>query len=98
MPFSPNDELNLRFTVTEWNSILGQLQEGPWKIVAPLINKINLQAAQQEQEAAKRAAAAQQQPADAPGIARPPYTNGEMQPDIAVTGDSTGTIVLAKDE
>jgi hypothetical protein len=49
MPFNPTDELTLRFSVTEVNQILGQLQEGPWRIVAPLITKINVQAAQQEQ-------------------------------------------------
>ena len=90
MPFNPDDELTLRFSVNEINQIMGQLQEGPWKIVHPLITKINLQATQQEQEAAKQTAAAR--PANAP------YTNGEMQPDVAVTGDSVGTIVLAKDE
>jgi len=57
-----------------------------------LINKINLRAAQQEQQAAKQTAAPPQPTTNAP------YTNGEMQPDVAVTGDSVGTIVLAKDE
>jgi hypothetical protein len=52
MPFSPNDELTMRFTVSEWNQVLAQLQEGPWKIVAPLINKINVQAAQHEKQSA----------------------------------------------
>lgn len=51
MPFNPTDELTMRFTVSEWNQVLGQLQEGPWKVVAPLINKINLQAAQHEKQA-----------------------------------------------
>ena len=69
MPFNPADELAMRFTVAEWNSILAQLQEGPWKIVAPLINKINLQAAQQETAQAK------------PGV-NPNYANGEMHGDV----------------
>lgn len=66
MPFNSNDELEMRFTVSEWNQIIGQLQEGPYKITAPLINKINLQAAKHEQE---------QQKAAPPGDG---YTNGEL--------------------
>jgi len=65
MPFNPTDELSLKFTVTEWNQILAQLQEGPWKIVAPIINKINLQAAQQEQQSL-------------PKTASVGFTNGEL--------------------
>lgn len=77
MPFSPTDELDMRFTVSEWNAIIGQLQEGPYKITAPLINKINLQAAKHEQEQQK--AANTQQAGDIS------YTNGELlhaQPDL----------------
>lgn len=48
-PFNPNDELNIRLTANEWNQVLGQLQEGPWKIVAPLIGKIQMQAAQAQE-------------------------------------------------
>lgn len=76
MPFNPSDELTMRFTVTEWNQILGQLQEGPYKIVAPLINQINLQAAQQEK------AASAPQTVQAGDII---YTNGELpqpQPEL----------------
>ena len=73
MPFNPADELAMRFTVAEWNSILAQLQEGPWKIVAPLINKINLQAAQQETAQAQSVK---------PGV-NPAYANGEMHGDVA---------------
>lgn len=76
MPFNPNDELDMRFTVTEWNQIVAQLQEGPYKITAPLITKINLQAAKHEQEAAK---SGQQQAGDIT------YTNGELveaRPDL----------------
>lgn len=72
MPFNPNDELTMTFTVSEWNQVIGQLQEGPYKITAPLINKINMQAAKHEQEAA---AAQRVQAGD---IA---YTNGELQPE-----------------
>lgn len=71
MPFNPNDELEMRFAVSEWNQIIAQLQEGPYKTVAPLINKINLQAAQHEQQSAAA------QPEVAGDIT---YTNGEIQP------------------
>lgn len=80
MPFNPTDELTMRFTVTEWNQVIGQLQEGAYKIVAPLINKINLQAAQHEREAQTASAAGE--PQTAGDIT---YTNGELlqpQPDL----------------
>lgn len=70
MPFNATDELEMRFTVTEWNAIIAQLQEGPYKLTAPLINKINLQAAKHEQEAQAQQAA--QQTGDIT------YTNGEL--------------------
>lgn len=76
MPFKPSDELVMRFTASEWNQVIGQLQEGPYRIVAPLINKINMQAAQQE------AANAAPQTVEAGDIT---YTNGELlqaQPDL----------------
>jgi hypothetical protein len=95
MPFNPTDELNLNFTVAEWNQIIAQLQEGVYRIVAPLINKINVQAAQHEQRQ-KDLAAPGPPPFPAAG-----YTNGEMrQPGpttIAVAGDQTGTITLTPD-
>lgn len=69
MPFNPTDELTLRFTVTEINQIMAQLQEGPWKLVHPLITKINVQAAQQESQAA----------VPHTGDISVGYTNGEMQ-------------------
>ena len=49
MPFNATDELTMTFTVVEWNQVIAQLQEGPYRITAPLINKINIQAAQHEQ-------------------------------------------------
>ena len=48
MPFQPTDELTLKFTVAEWNLVIAQLNEGPYKTVAPLIQKIQMQAAQHE--------------------------------------------------
>ena len=68
MPFKPTDELTMRFTASEWNQVIAQLQEGPYRLVAPLINKINMQAAQQEQAAAG-------QPVVAGDVT---YTNGEL--------------------
>ena len=68
MPFKPTDELTMRFTASEWNQVIAQLQEGPYRLVAPLINKINVQAAQQE-------AAAPAQPVVAGDVT---YTNGEL--------------------
>lgn len=74
MPFNQTDELDMRFTVAEWNQIIAQLQEGPYKITAPLINKINMQAAKHEQESAKPQA---QQAGDIS------YVNGEEpRPDL----------------
>lgn len=78
MPFNPTDELEMRFAVSEWNQIIAQLQEGPYKTVAPLINKINLQAAKHEQEARES-----QQGAQPAGDIT--YTNGELlqpQPEL----------------
>lgn len=71
MPFKPSDELVMRFTASEWNQIIGQLQEGPYKIVAPLISKMNIQAVQQEKQQQEGA----QEPIVAGDIA---YTNGEL--------------------
>lgn len=73
MPFNPNDELTMSFTVVEWNQVIAQLQEGPYKITAPLINKINLQAAQHERQAQTASAAGEPQAAG--DIT---YTNGEL--------------------
>lgn len=77
MPFKPTDELTMRFTAAEWNEVIAQLQEGPYRRVAPLINKINIQAAQQEQAASDEA-----QTVQAGDIT---YTNGELlqaQPEL----------------
>lgn len=51
MPFSPNDELTMRFTVAEWNTIIAVLADGTYKTVFPLIQKINMQAAQHNAQA-----------------------------------------------
>jgi hypothetical protein len=49
-PFNPGDVIAINLTANEWNLVLSQLQEGPWKIVAPLIGKIQMQAAQQQEQ------------------------------------------------
>ena len=88
MPFDPHDELDMRFTVAEWNQVLRQLQEGKYKRMAPLINKINMQAAQHEaqrQAAAEASAIAQQQPAAPIG-----YTNGEIHEPQLTDGALSG--------
>ena len=83
MPFNPTDELTMKFTAAEWNQVIGQLQEGPYKLMAPLINKMNVQAAQQEQREQQQQ---KQQTVNAP------YTNGEVLPD-APARPHTGDIV-----
>lgn len=90
MPFKPSDELVMRFTVTEWNEIVAQLREGAYKTVAPLINKITVQAAQLEQEAAK----AQTQAVET----TTGYTNGELPPQPDLIGDIRAEVVGAKSE
>ena len=42
--FQPTEEIVIKLTVQEWNQILMQLQDGPWKTVNPLIGKISSQA------------------------------------------------------
>ena len=44
MPFQPTDELTLKLTVAEWNQVIAQLNEGPYKTVAPIIQKVQMQA------------------------------------------------------
>jgi hypothetical protein len=96
MPFNSNDELDMRVTVAEWNVILTHLQEGVYRIVHPLINKINLQGAQHN--AAKEAQEAREFEQQA-AATNAGYTNGEIsQPDIALAGDSTGTVTLVPDK
>jgi hypothetical protein len=40
----PTDELAISLTIAEWNQILQILGEVPYRVVAPLIGKINEQA------------------------------------------------------
>jgi hypothetical protein len=47
--FQPTDELQMRLSVAEWNLIMGILGKQQYETVAPLIAKINEQAAQQHQ-------------------------------------------------
>lgn len=78
MPFQPTDELTMRLTVAEWNQVIAQLNEGPYKIVAPLIQKINVQAAQHEQRS--------QQP-------QPSFTNGELKDEKDVAAPTPPAII-----
>jgi hypothetical protein len=73
MPFQPTDEITLRLTVTEWNQIIAQLHEGTYKVMAPLINKINVQAAQHEKASQEQAA----------------FANGEVKSDIGPVPGAT---------
>jgi hypothetical protein len=43
MPLNENDPLAITLTAAEWNQVLGLLQEGPYRIAAPLIAKIHKQ-------------------------------------------------------
>ena len=86
MPFKPTDELTMRFTASEWNDVIAQLQEGPYKIVAPLITKINLQAAQHEQRS-QVPAQAEKPTAQVGDIA---YSNGELEAQSSPFGQPSG--------
>ena len=44
----PNDELTVRLTAAEWNQVLSVLSDGPFRIVAPLIQKIRDQGMAQD--------------------------------------------------
>lgn len=70
MPFQPTDELTMKLTVAEWNQVIAQLHEGTYKLVAPLIQKINVQAQQHEQASVAAAVPAG-------------FTNGEIKSDVA---------------
>jgi hypothetical protein len=46
--FQPNESIAVTMTAAEWNQVLAALAEGPFKIVMPLIQKINEQAMKQD--------------------------------------------------
>jgi hypothetical protein len=46
--FQPNDQISVALTASEWNQVLAVLAEGPFKVVMPLITKINEQAMRQD--------------------------------------------------
>ena len=46
----PDDELTICLTANEWNVVLGQWSEGPFRVVAPLIQKIRDQGMAQDTE------------------------------------------------
>jgi len=45
---NPTDEVHLTLTVADLNALLAQLVEGPYRIVAPLVQKIGEQARAQQ--------------------------------------------------
>jgi hypothetical protein len=49
MSFASNEQVTVTFTAQEWNVLLGLLIEAPYRVVAPLIQKIGEQARPQQQ-------------------------------------------------
>ena len=47
----PTDEVTVRMTAAEWNSVLTVLSDGPFRIVASLIQKIRDQGMAQADQA-----------------------------------------------
>jgi hypothetical protein len=47
------DEITVRMTAAEWNQAMAILAEGPYRIVAPLLTKIQQQALAQDNRAAQ---------------------------------------------
>jgi hypothetical protein len=43
-PVPPDTMISIQLTAAEWNQVTAILQEGPFRIVAPLIGKIHAQA------------------------------------------------------
>jgi hypothetical protein len=41
---NPTDERAITLSIAEWNTVLEQLMNGPYRIVAPLLEKIGAQA------------------------------------------------------
>lgn len=64
------DELTVTMTAAEWNQTMAILGEGPYRLVAPLLAKIQQQAMAQDKSAAPPVAlngpAAPREPADVP--------------------------------
>lgn len=44
----PTDEITVRLAAAEWNQVMAVLGEGPFRVVAPLIQKIQQQAMAQD--------------------------------------------------
>jgi hypothetical protein len=43
-PIPPNAPISITLEAQEWNAVIGLLQEGPYRLVAPLIAKLGNQA------------------------------------------------------
>lgn len=52
MPFYPDDKLRVELTAVEWNQVKAVLYEGPHRIVAPLLAKMDAQFAMQDRRRA----------------------------------------------
>jgi|tagenome__1003787_1003787.scaffolds.fasta_scaffold20266473_2 hypothetical protein len=56
MPISPETPIGITLQAQEWNVVLGILSDAPFKMVAPIIQKLGEQAQQGAQAAAHGAA------------------------------------------
>jgi hypothetical protein len=98
MPFDSTDELTLVLTVTEWNQIISQLHEAPYRIAAPIVAKISVQAAKHEQAQVEAAQRQQQMQNDAMVVRDPEaYVNGGLA-GAALVGDTVGSIGFTPSE
>jgi len=51
-PVDPQTPMHATLTAQEWNAVLGALGEAPYRIAAPIIQKLGLQLNQQQTERA----------------------------------------------
>jgi len=52
MTLDPNTHITVTLNAAQWNLVLGQLSEGPYKLVAPILNTIQQQCMMHDAEAA----------------------------------------------
>lgn len=50
MTIDANTQINVTLNATQWNTVLIQLAEGPYRVVAPLLTAIQQQCMAQDQE------------------------------------------------
>jgi len=46
----PNTNINVMLSAAQWNLVLGQLSEGPYRLVAPILQAIQQQCMAQDPE------------------------------------------------